>query len=299
MTDPPGGDPGPPLLVTPDPERLQIASLVLAAVGIDHELGRHDTGEWQIQVSPADRLRALEELENFERENRDWPLRPAVEEEFTPTFRAQSVLIIGLLATVFAITGPWADGSPWFAAGAADSTAILQHHQYFRLLTCLTLHANIVHLLGNCLLGGVLLHFYFHLLGNGIGLCGLLFAAALANLLNAAGHGPGHLSIGFSTAVFAVIGILCALNYRRHRWRRPAGLLMPLMAGAALLAMLGSSGAHTDFGAHFFGLLTGLGTGYLLSRRQLFALRHNMTLQSLLGLAGLLLPVVAWYIALS
>ena len=46
---------------------------------------------------------------------------------------------------------------------AGDSAAILNNFQLYRLVTALTLHADIVHLLGNCFLGGFLLHFFFHI----------------------------------------------------------------------------------------------------------------------------------------
>ena len=42
-------------------------------------------------------------------------------------------------------------------------------------------------------------------------------------------------------------------------------MLPPLAAGLGLLAMLGSSGKHTDLGAHLFGLLVGLIAGTALA----------------------------------
>ena len=200
----------------------------------------------------------------------------------------------------YATTGPWTVHSVWFSAGAIDSELILHHGEYFRLLTALTLHADLVHLLSNCGIGAFLLHYYFQLLGNGIGLAALLTSSCLANYLNVVAHGPGHHAVGFSTAVFAVIGNLSALNYRHHRFTRPARLLLPLMAGLASLAMLGSGNedGRTDLGAHFFGLLTGLLTGTILGFEPVFSLRKNLQLQSALVTFSLLFPFIAWQLAL-
>jgi membrane associated rhomboid family serine protease len=167
-------------------------------------------------------------------------------------------------------------------------------------MTGLTLHADLVHLLGNCFLGGFLLHFYFLLLGNGLGLFALLTSAILANYINVLAHGPGHHSVGFSTAIFAVIGILCALNYRHYRFTRPERLLLPIMAGAAMLAMLGSGDetGRTDLGAHLFGLLTGLCAGTFLGLERIFGLRHNAGLQLILSLLSLAVILLGWEIAL-
>ncbi len=171
-----------------------------------------------------------------------WPEQMPAAEKYQPTFRLLSLFIVSCLGLLHLQSGTWQQQSQWFSAGAGDSSAILADGQYYRLITALTLHADGLHLLGNCLLGGFLLHYYFQILGNGIGLAGLLITATLANLLNVMAHGPGHHFVGFSTAVFSVIGILSSLNFRRHSSLGRTHLLMPLMAGTAMLAMVGSSG---------------------------------------------------------
>lgn len=280
-------------------EDLHLYSLVLSSSDISHRVGPGPTGGFNIQVAKKDLLRAEYELHLFKAENEDWPPSPAEVHSYSPLFRANAFLIIGLLALLYTITGPWSDHSTWFIAGSANSKAILAHGEYFRIITALTLHADIVHLLGNCILGGILLHYFLLITGNGLGLTSVLFASAAANFINAVAHGPGHNSVGFSTAVFSVIGILSILNYRQYRFRRPLRVMMPLMAGSALLAMLGSSGERTDLGAHFFGLVTGFGTGGLLLVLRFTQLRENLALQFTLGIFAIGLPFFAWYLALS
>lgn len=66
-----------------------------------------------------------------------------------------------------------------------------------------------------------------------------------------------------------------------------------------MLAFLGTGGERTDLGAHFFGLITGLVTGIILGFKQIFNLRHSLVLQLFLAVTGFILPVLAWYLALS
>ena len=51
------------------------------------------------------------------------------------------------------------------------------------------------------------------------------------------------------------------------------------MAGAALLAMLGSSGERTDLGSHLFGLLSGLVIGLFIALKPLKQLRQSPFMQ--------------------
>lgn len=286
-------------LETVSEDNLQTYSLVLSSSDISHRICPAHNGGFTIQVAPKDLLRAEYELHLFKTENENWPPSPVEVQSYAPLFRANAFLTIGLLSLLYAVTGPWSEHSAWFTAGSASSKAILAHGEYYRLITALTLHADLVHLLGNCFLGGILLHYFLLLTGNGLGMISVLFASTVANLINAAAHGPGHNSVGFSTAVFSVIGILSILNYSQYRFNRPLRVMMPLMAGSALLAMLGSSGERTDLGAHFFGLITGFGTGILLVVLRFKELRKKFALQCMLSILAIGLPFYAWYLALS
>jgi membrane associated rhomboid family serine protease len=111
-------------------------------------------------------------------------------------------------------------------------------------------------------------------------------------------HGATHQFVGFSTAVFAVIGMLAVLSHQQRSKFTGSHFLIPIMAGAALLAALGSSGERTDLGAHFFGLLCGLLSGYLLSREPLHSLRHSFIFQCLCFLLFFSLLIGSWALAL-
>jgi membrane associated rhomboid family serine protease len=287
------------VFATADREMADHCSLVLSAAAIDHEILHLQASPWTITVAEDQSEQARREILAYIEENRDWPPPAPARDTYRPAFQLLSPFIACCLVLIFLETGDWRPESAWFAAGAGDSAAILEGGEYYRLLTALTLHADITHLLGNCLLGLFLLHYLFQLLGNGIGLSGMLAAAALANLANVAVHGPGHHFVGFSTAIFATIGILSSLNFRRHTTVGRTRLLMPLMAGLALLAVLGSEGERTDLGAHFFGLVIGLLTGYFFSTRLVQEQRGCFWLQTLLTCTALMVFFLAWRLALA
>lgn len=279
-------------------EQLNTCSLILSAAGISHRIQIISTRQIEIFVSVSDLLKATEELQHFEEENKHWPPRPS-KDDYAPVFRAMAPIVAAALIYMYGLSGEWSSQNIWFSSGAGDSAAILSSHEYYRLITALTLHADVVHLLGNCFLGSFLLHFLFLTLGNGIGLFSVLLTAGLANFINVALHGPGHHFVGFSTAVFAVIGMLCTIRFAEERRRTIIPLLMPVMAGFALLAFLGSSGERTDLGAHLFGLLCGLLSGNIVKFHNFTQWRDSFVLQISLVLSTIVLLWICWLSALS
>jgi membrane associated rhomboid family serine protease len=288
-----------PLLTTSQEETAILWSLVLSAVQIPHHIRQADD-HWQLRVAANMELRATHEIESYFAENKNWPpAPPRPDNDFTPLLQPPTLLLIGALILFFTVTGPWDNHSLWFTQGAGNGARILENNEWWRLLTALTLHADTVHLLSNCLIGGWLVHFFCRLTGTGLGLCALLLTAGFANLINVFIHGPEHQFVGFSTAVFTVIGMLATLSHQSRRNFTGSHFLIPIMAGAALLAALGSSGEHTDLGAHLFGLLCGLVSGHILGRKPLTNLRHSLLFQSVLFLLFLTLLIGSWLLALQ
>jgi rhomboid protease GluP len=286
------------LLTTDLEETAAIWHLILSAVQIAHHI-HHSNHQWQLFVAADRELRAIHEIESYFTENKNWPPPPpAPDHDFTPVLQPPTLLLMGSMILFFSITGPWEGHSVWFTQGAGNGKSILHDGEWWRLLTALTLHANTVHLLSNCLLGGWLVHFFCRITGTGLGLFSILFTAGWGNLINVLVHGPDHQFVGFSTAVFAVIGMLAILSHQRRKKITGSHFLIPLMAGTALLAILGSSGEHTDIGAHIFGLLCGLIFGYFLGREPLQSLRHSLLCQSVFFLIFLTLLSGSWVLAL-
>ncbi|MEN8199060.1 MAG: rhomboid family intramembrane serine protease [Thermodesulfobacteriota bacterium] len=284
--------------VTREDSHALSCSLVLSSTGINHHLTR-DGETILLNVAQGDSREARRQILAYEDENRNWPPKPETSaDDFQPLMEPPTLLLVGALALFFTVTGPWAGHSVWFKAGAGDAEAILRNGEWYRLITALTLHADTVHLLGNCLFGGFLYHFFCKLTGNGLGLFTMLVTATLANLINVTLHGGAHLFVGFSTAVFAIIGMLAMIS-RTHRSSTRHLHLLPYMAGASLLAMIGSSGERTDLGAHFFGLCCGLPVGWLLTRPYLLQLRRSFAFQTLLFLFACATIIFAWQCALA
>ncbi len=286
------------VLATHDEQDIMACSLVLSSVGISHRVlstPEHKT----IQVASEDLHAARFQIQAYKYENRNWPPRPDISvKTFEPFLQPPTLLLLGALALFFTTTGPWSAHSFWFSEGAGDAAKILQQHEYYRLITALTLHADTVHLLGNCFFGGFLFHFFCRLTGNGLGLFAMLFTAGLGNYLNVLLHGGEHLFVGFSTAVFAIIGMLAMLG-RHNRVSKRYIRIIPFMAGAALLAMIGSSGERTDLGAHLFGLCCGFVSGWILGRPLFLRLREYKLLQSSLFLLSCAVIVLSWQTALT
>jgi len=288
------------ILETTDPDLMWTWEFVLSALQIPHQIvfeGR----VFYLVVPPDAKTQALQEIDEYmlELQNKSRSLPANSDNEEGATLQPPTLLLMGSLVLIFAITGPWEANSIWFQKGAANSQAILAHYEWFRVVTALTLHANILHLLNNCVLGGILVHFFLLCVGSGIGLFALLLASITGNSVNVLLHGPGHIFVGFSTAIFAVIGMLAILSYKDKVSGIRAYFQLPLMGAFALLAMLGSAGAHTDLGAHFFGLVSGLLIGKLLGLPITRKLRRSFAAQTVFFLLSLFIFSSSWILAFS
>jgi len=272
-------------------------ALVLSSMGISHAVRDGHPG-WVILVTGADHARALQAIRLYEAENRNWP--PKRQRELLPYARSLAAPAVMLMLVLFyAVTGPAAASSVWFAQGTASSQRIL-HGEVWRTVTALTLHADTLHVLGNALSGSIFLSAVNRRLGDGRGPLLVLVAGALGNAMNALWHRSGHLSIGASTAVFAAVGILVATQLSidqkagpRSWWEKIA----PVVGGLALLGMLGAS-PHSDLLAHLFGLVAGLAVGLAAALVLRGSRRSSAVVQIASAALTLVIVVTAWSLAL-
>lgn len=275
--------------------RARLWSLVLLAVGIPNLIEESATG-YSLKVPPGKLGRAVRELALFAEEDHNWPPPKSFGEQAAESGRRPpTVLLLGGLLIFYVLTGPAELGSDWFRHGAVDSTAIFQKGEWWRLFTALTLHADPVHLLGNLVFGGLVIHFLLRVYGVGLGLFLTICCGALANYANVLAHGAGHISVGFSTAVFVAVGLLAGSQLDRQRF---GGIILPLGAGLSLLAMIGSEGVQTDLGAHLWGLAVGMLFGLLRRLLPQGAAPVRGWPQAALLVAVILLLVGAWALAL-
>ncbi len=264
---------------------------MLAAAGIPYRLEERE-GAFILVVARGDEAAARAALDGYDAEG---PSRPA---PAAPDAGPSSLgIVMGLvLAAMFLMTGAAAPGSRWFQAGAADASAIL-HGQWWRAVTALTLHADILHLVGNIVASAIFGAAVGRWLGAGAGGLAILACAVPANLLTAAARRTDFVSIGASTATFAALGMVAGLQVvRRLRGDAPRKYAwVPLGAGLGLYAMLGV-GAGADTYAHLFGLAMGAVVGATLAFMRARAPR--LVLQALLAALTAAALVGCWALAL-
>jgi membrane associated rhomboid family serine protease len=271
-------------------------ALVLAADGLSPSVQRGPEG-FVLGVPHDQAQRAVEVLSIYERENRDDESRR--EPEPVKAWSAYTALSVSAaLLLFFLVTGPRNPAVIWFERGSADAERILLG-ELWRTVTALTLHADPLHALANALFGALFLSATGGALGAGVGCALVLLAGAGGNLANALFQGSHHVSVGASTAVFGAVGILSGLSVARWRRQRARArsAWIPVAAGLAILAMLGTTGARVDLWAHLFGLLAGgalgIPTGFALQRPP------RSAVQRVLGSAALAVVLYCWALALD
>ena len=274
--------------------------LVLEARGIPFRNQACNSG-WRLLV-PADCFtHACNELRRYEELNHNWP-PPLPAESPQHDNLLTSLCVLLLIACFHNLTQLNLDllghhPVDWIELGNAHAGKILQG-QWWRLLTSLTLHADLLHLFSNLTLGGLFIVRICRDLGSGLGWSLLLASGLLGNLCNAALQQADHRAVGASTAVFGAVGIVAAIGLIRYRNNLRRRWPLPIAAALALLALLGSSGERTDLGAHLFGFLCGFALGlaaeFLLGRYG----RPDAWLNRLLALGAGSLMLLAWWAAL-
>jgi membrane associated rhomboid family serine protease len=181
--------------------------------------------------------------------------------------------------------------------GAAHAEKIL-NGQWWLCITALTLHVDVLHLVSNLTIGGVFIMLLCRELGSGLAWGLLLGSGACGNLLNALVQSPSHRSVGASTAVFGAVGILAAISMVRFRNNLQRRWFIPVAAGLALLAILGTEGKHTDLGAHLFGFSFGVLFGIITEFLSGTYGRPGMVLNILLSVLCILLVGISWWAAI-
>jgi membrane associated rhomboid family serine protease len=170
--------------------------------------------------------------------------------------------VAGLLTAFYLWLGPYDHADPLLRGAAMDAGSIADGETW-RLVTALTVHSGVVHLVGNVLCLLWLGHAACAVFGGGVSWVLVLSAGIAGNYVACRFRGPQYVSVGASTACFGALGVLTA--YRLIHNVRRAGVArsvrdrmwLPLGAGLALLALLGT-GVGSDVGAHLFGFLCGL-----------------------------------------
>lgn len=269
-------------------------TLVVLALGSAYWLFEED-GVYVLYVDAADYARLAPELAAFENEERERKPEPALHGGSSPV---SLFVYMWVLSAFFLVEGN--DPEHWIDLGAASQTTVLARGEWWRVITALTLHGDLLHLLTNTVFGVLFGYALLPLLGSGLTWWAFLLSGAAGNLINSAlkSAEPSTQSIGASTAIFGALGALVmirALDGLRS-WTRD--VLLPLGAGCALLAMLGGAsaeagGRNVDYLAHLWGFLAGLVIGPTL-RVIPARIGRSGARQIVIGLAVIAVLIAAW-----
>ena len=237
--------------------------LLLESVGIPAAM-RTDDGAYGVWVAPEDAGRAYFELTRYAAENRPSPPVPR------PPLHAGALLAAaGYVLVLFVLAAASANaalGRDWLAVGALDG-ALVRAGEWWRVATALTLHADVAHFGSNAGFGALFGALAARVYGPGRAWLGILLAAVVANLVNAAWMPAGRVSLGASTAVFAALGMLCVFRWPDRRRGARAGIRgASVVAAVVLLALLGTGDERTDVAAHALGFVAGMVAGAGLPR---------------------------------
>ena len=287
-----------PIPLTPElpPKECADCAFLLDAVGIPYERRTTAIGA-SLWVLPEHHERAARELGAWLRENRRpqkppvvWPRHPHA------LYGIVGFAVVQIAVTLASVTYAFDRG--WVGRGVLDA-GFLARGEWWRVLTALTLHGDLLHLLSNLAFGALFGYPAARLFGPGIAWLLVLVGGALAYGIDALLHPPQHHLLGASTAVFTALGLIAAYGWRRHlrdwtRWMRNAS---PIVAGVALLAFVGTGGENTDILAHLAGFVVGAGLGAICARLPMPA-PGRTGIQWAAGLAALGLLAGAWTLAL-
>lgn len=266
-------------------------AFVLKAVGIEHLVTRIEN-RFALLVPEAVTERALDQLRHYEEESRPTP-PPAPLQLHRRAWVGSSLFVVILLGVAFC-AGDDAGGFDWYETGVLLRSSIT-HGELWRWVTALTLHADVAHLLGNLAFGIPYGYFASQLLGGARAWLTILFAAVAANAIDAALMHDQQGSIGASTSVFAMLGLVGAFAWRRgeSKFQRWAHRIAPLVAAIALLGLTGVGDAQTDIIAHLAGFACGTLAGIAHARlgRQR---TESRGLAIALGLVTVLVVIGAW-----
>ncbi|MEI8078818.1 MAG: rhomboid family intramembrane serine protease [bacterium] len=244
----------------------------LASARLPYRLER-GAGGWKLRVPASWAARARRELEAYQRLNYQFPPPQPDEQAWRPARAADpgvSFWLAVALVLFYVQTGPFADAGAVVHRGAADAVAI-RAGEWWRGVTALTLHADLIHVGANAVCLAVFGRWLCQSVGLGLGWAAIVLAGAFGNLAAVGLSQPpdGHSAVGASTATFGALGVLVMFACRRRFsgwrelrsvWSRSWG---PLLAGVSLLAFLGT-GPGTDLLGHFYGFVCGLLLGVLL-----------------------------------
>lgn len=300
MQELPDGNAGATAVIGSYPSSRQAHEAGLAVLASGHHYWVQPEDGRYLLIVPRRNAGALQrEVEHAERINRYWPPSslelPAKSVRKLPTFTA-----LGILIFVFYFQHAF---QPLKDLGSNSSEHVLHQGQWWRIVTAITLHADLSHLAGNLLGLSIFSYLACRYMGNGLAWVLILLTASLSNLTNDLLHiGEPYFSLGASTAVFSALGLIAGFPFGCYmRSREPIQTrdwLIPFVGGCVLFAWMGGGDFPTDVPGHLWSFLYGLAAALIVAACGIPGKLSKGTQRALLA-AALLVLAAAWLWALS
>ncbi len=275
------------------------AGLAVLASGQPYWIYPVEEGDYVLVVSRQHATRLQREVEIAEIRSRYWP-PPSIELPTKRISKAPTGMAIVMLLIAFIAQNE----APFLKElGMNSSQGVLAEGQWWRIVTAITLHADVSHLAGNILSIAIFAYLCCRYMGNGLAWILILLAATAANLTNDLINAErAFFSLGASTACFAALGLLTGFPIGTYfRSKEPISTrdwLIPFSGGCILFAWLGGGDFPTDVAGHFWSFLYGLGLAILAAHTAMHAKLSQFWQMVLLSLA-LLIPLMCWGMALA
>jgi membrane associated rhomboid family serine protease len=256
--------------------RVRDRSVVLIAMGVDCVV-LHEASDWVLLVAEGDVERARAEIGSYE----EGEARRASERAVQPVIGAAPGDFRGGLVFSFLLMGAYAlqRATPDDVIdGWVMDVGRVRAGEWWRLVSALGVHGSFEHVFANGVIGGFLFAFLAREWRTWVALVMALGCGVLGNGLNLMFHWTGeHRSIGASTSVFAVMGLLFA-----HGWVGAGGVgfrgkvrawVLPFGGAAAMYSFFAGDPTHSldfhrvDHTAHFGGWLAGAIAGLPVAQR--------------------------------
>lgn len=195
-------------------------------------------------------------------------------------------------------------GEAFTRAGRIDAVGVVNDAEWWRCVTALTLHGDLVHLVSNLVSGLGFAFFVARFFGAPMAWALILLSGMAGNALTAFVYAPdSHYSIGASTAIFGALGLITGLGLRfsvgqgKLRLSFPQWTI-PAIGGLTLLGLLGTGTVEVDVAAHISGFIAGTVLGFGAAFLRVPLGRHPAFLR-LVESFPLLCLALAWLSALA
>jgi rhomboid protease GluP len=275
-------------------------ALVLTAVGVPSVVD-FDGSQYVIRVEASLATLALTHLARYAVESRPLPAPPPPPRLHSFSWIGCVFYVLVLMIVALSVAGGW-----WrldsFELGAIDA-GLVKSGQWWRAFTALTLHVDGAHLAANLGAGVWFGYLAGRYLGAGTTWLLVVVGAGAANLLEALLGPSSHQSVGASTAVFTVLGLLAAYSWRERfrlpqRWLGSGGDRADYVGPVSPVVGPVDVMAHVDVVAHVTGFAIGVVLGVLMTVGVVKRIVAQVP-QWVAGAVAIGLIGVAWGFALS